>query len=76
MVFDKGFKFVGNYTVVCASCGLNWQRPGSLSAHEGQSVESRPCPTCGAYTLGCAETRPAARTARRSADRAGSRAAA
>ncbi|MBN9520874.1 hypothetical protein J0H58_20530 [bacterium] len=52
---------MGNYAVECASCGLRWQRPGSLSAHEGQSVESRPCPKCGAYTLGCAEVRPVVR---------------
>ncbi|WP_145241590.1 hypothetical protein [Urbifossiella limnaea] len=59
---------MSHYTVACASCGLRWQKPGSLSAYEGQSVESRPCPSCGAYTLGCAEVRPAAR-GRRSAER-------
>ncbi|HYH69562.1 MAG TPA: hypothetical protein VD866_33005, partial [Urbifossiella sp.] len=68
-VHDKGFASVGNFTVACASCGLRWQRPGSLSTHEGQSVESRPCPSCGAYTLGCAEVRPAARGGRRTAER-------
>ena len=68
---------MGHYTVVCASCGFRWQRPGALSTHEGQSVESRPCPTCGAYTLGCAEAKPVRRKnrARQTLDRWSARAA-
>ncbi|HEX4611915.1 MAG TPA: hypothetical protein VH092_27210 [Urbifossiella sp.] len=49
-----------------------------MSAHEGQSVESRPCPECGAYTLGCAEARPVVRKirARQTLDRWTARSAA
>ena len=51
-----------SWIVACAKCGLRWKRPepmSPISEYERQTVESRPCPGCGAYTLSCREERPA-----------------
>jgi len=42
-------------TISCASCGQSWSVPTPFSIYEQQSVESCPCPHCGAYTLCCRE---------------------
>ncbi len=43
------------YTVACHTCHDTWRVAGSWSAYESEVVESRPCPHCDAYTLGCPE---------------------
>ena len=47
-----------SWTVVCAGCGIQWHRVGKASEFECQSIESRPCPQCGGYTLTCREAKP------------------
>ena len=40
-----------SWIVACAKCGLRWKRPepmSPISEYERQTVESRPCPGCGA----------------------------
>lgn len=43
------------YTVVCHTCNDTWRLAGTWSAYESEAAESRPCPHCDAYTLGCPE---------------------
>lgn len=38
-------------TISCDSCERLWTLGCALSVYEQQSLESRPCPHCGAYTL-------------------------
>jgi hypothetical protein len=52
---------VASWALTCGSCHLSWHRVGNFSEHERGAIESRPCPRCGAYTLGCRESKPAAR---------------
>lgn len=57
---------MGAWQVVCRACEFTWTLAGNWSEYERQSVESRPCPCCGAYTLTCPEPqRPAARAGKR-----------
>jgi hypothetical protein len=49
---------VDSWTVVCAGCGIQWHRVGAASDFEKQTIESRPCPQCGGYTLTCREPKP------------------
>ena len=42
-------------TIRCISCGQDWTVRKSVDLYERQSVESYPCPQCGAYTLCCDE---------------------
>jgi hypothetical protein len=44
-------------TIRCLSCGEGWKlsRGHLFSVHGQQAQESCPCPSCGAYTLCCAE---------------------
>jgi len=46
---------VNAWKVCCGSCEHSWNLAGNWSDYERQSVESRPCPRCGAYTLKCPE---------------------
>jgi ribosomal protein S27E len=39
--------------ITCASCGKAWTLAHRSSIYEQQSLESRPCPRCGGYTLCC-----------------------
>lgn len=57
-----------SWSVVCGSCSVNWPRVGQFSDYERESIESRPCPGCGLYTLTCRETF----TRRRNRDRVAS----
>jgi uncharacterized protein CbrC (UPF0167 family) len=38
-------------TISCDACERLWTLGCALSIYEQQSLESRPCPHCGAYTL-------------------------
>jgi uncharacterized protein CbrC (UPF0167 family) len=38
-------------TISCDSCERLWTLGCALSIYEQQSLEARPCPHCGAYTL-------------------------
>jgi uncharacterized protein CbrC (UPF0167 family) len=38
-------------TISCDSCERLWTLDCALSIYEQQSLEARPCPHCGAYTL-------------------------
>jgi hypothetical protein len=38
-------------TISCDSCERLWTLGCALSIYEQQSLETRPCPHCGAYTL-------------------------
>jgi uncharacterized protein CbrC (UPF0167 family) len=38
-------------TISCDSCERLWTLGCALSVYEQQSLETRPCPHCGAYTL-------------------------
>jgi uncharacterized protein CbrC (UPF0167 family) len=38
-------------TISCESCERLWTLGCSLSIYEQQSLETRPCPHCGAYAL-------------------------
>ena len=40
-----------HFTIACMSCGQQWQVANAFSVYEQQTVESCPCPHCGAYTL-------------------------
>ena len=40
-------------TISCECCERLWTVAARLSFYEQQSLESRPCPHCGAYTLAC-----------------------
>ncbi len=40
-------------TITCESCERIWSLQTSFSLYERQTIESRPCPHCGAYTLTC-----------------------
>jgi hypothetical protein len=42
-------------TIHCVSCGQRWTLAKTFTLYEQQSVESCPCPQCGAYTLCCEE---------------------
>jgi hypothetical protein len=42
-------------TIRCMSCGQRWTLAKAFTLYEQQSVESCPCPQCGAYTLCCEE---------------------
>jgi hypothetical protein len=44
---------VDRWTINCESCERNWSLGGSFS--EQQTLESHPCPHCGAYTLSYSE---------------------
>jgi hypothetical protein len=46
--------------VQCLSCGKGWRVGRRLSFYEQQAVESRPCPSCAAYTLCCTEGKTSA----------------
>jgi hypothetical protein len=35
----------------CKGCGKRWPAAPNQSVYERQAIESRPCPTCAAYTL-------------------------
>lgn len=58
-------------------CGQRWLVANTFSLYEQQTIESCPCPHCGAYTLCCqesedrlvAEKGPSVRSGRRSAVR-------
>ncbi len=39
--------------VECQSCDMEWPRAILISIYERESIESRPCPRCGACTLCC-----------------------
>ena len=43
------------FSISCESCDRVWSTASSLSFYEKQSLESRPCPHCGAYTLCCTD---------------------
>jgi hypothetical protein len=45
--------------ICCASCQRSWALGATLSIYAEQSIESCPCPHCGAYTLIC-QSAPAA----------------
>src|SRR4051812_20224557 len=47
--------FVNRLTIRCDGCGRAWTVATSFSIYEQQAIESRPCPSCGSYTLGCCE---------------------
>ncbi len=49
---------MGGQTVSCESCDLSWGRAAGVSDYEREAIESRPCPSCGAYTLSCPEPEP------------------
>jgi hypothetical protein len=42
-------------SIACESCGRSWAIVADTTVYERQSIESRPCPACGAYTLCCPE---------------------
>jgi hypothetical protein len=44
---------MSGWIVQCRSCGFAWPRTVTLSVYERESLESRPCPRCAAYTLSC-----------------------
>jgi hypothetical protein len=44
---------VTELTIRCISCGQDWSVRKAFNLYEQQSVESYPCPQCGAYTLCC-----------------------
>ncbi|OWK47392.1 hypothetical protein FRUB_01091 [Fimbriiglobus ruber] len=44
--------------MTCGSCDRSWKMTGNWSALAREAVESRPCPSCGAYTLNCPEPEP------------------
>jgi hypothetical protein len=43
------------WTITCESCEGTWSLACSFSFYEQQTLESHPCPHCGAYTLTCGE---------------------
>ncbi|MGL6073092.1 MAG: hypothetical protein ACRC8S_02905 [Fimbriiglobus sp.] len=43
------------WTIICHSCEDHFKFTGNWSEYERESLESRPCPTCQAYTLSCPE---------------------
>ena len=43
-------------TISCESCERLWTLDCTLSIYEQQSLEARPCPHCGAYTLSVHKT--------------------
>ena len=50
-----------SWIVACAKCGLRWKRPepmSPISEYERQTVESRPCPGCGATRFPAAKSGP------------------
>jgi hypothetical protein len=49
----NGRCLVTRFIVSCESCGLSWMVARSFSIYEQQTIESSPCPQCGAYTLCC-----------------------
>jgi len=49
---------VSTWTVTCESCNHSWPLVGNWSEYERQSIESRPCPECDAYTLCSPEPEP------------------
>src|ERR1700722_18944492 len=40
-------------SIFCESCEREWPLTRTLSFFEKQSLESKPCPNCGACTLAC-----------------------
>lgn len=47
---------VGIQRVVCASCSGTWIGISTTCVYEREALESRPCPSCGAYTLSATVT--------------------
>lgn len=47
----------GSWTVRCQECGHSWKLVGHWSHYEREAIESRPCPSCGAYALASPEPR-------------------
>src|SRR6266545_2526285 len=47
--------FVSPLLISCESCDRHWAVATPYSLYEQQTVESCPCPHCGAYTLSCPE---------------------
>jgi rRNA maturation endonuclease Nob1 len=54
----------GSWTVRCQDCGHAWKLVGHWSHYEREAIESRPCPSCGAYALASPEPRPNAQPRR------------
>jgi hypothetical protein len=46
---------VTRISISCESCRRSWAIVGAATVYERQSIESQPCPACGAYTLCCPE---------------------
>lgn len=44
-------------SIFCENCERTWTIGAALSYYEQQTLESRPCPNCGLYTLACQEVR-------------------
>src|SRR5439155_5373538 len=58
---------VRRLTISCLGCGQQWLVSNTFSLYEQQTVESCPCPCCGAYTLCCGEPQSEPRDSRHSA---------
>jgi hypothetical protein len=43
------------FIVFCETCERTWSTANAFTVYEQQSIESRPCPACWAYTLSCRE---------------------
>gem|GEM_PF-3057248 len=43
------------WKVCCGKCQHSWTLVGNWSVYERESLESRPCPKCGSYTLSSPE---------------------
>lgn len=52
-------------SVTCGVCGRGWPLAGGWSVYAREAIESRPCPSCGAYTLKSPEPKPPQRARRK-----------
>jgi hypothetical protein len=66
-LFYESWSSMKRLSISCASCGRAWAIVTGATVYERQTMESRPCPSCGAYTLSCPEPAAAASRKRRGA---------